>query len=238
MRSRRVAVLAAICLLGSIPSVPAAWAEGTGWVFGDMGALQVRLKSIKDLRLERMFRTTVHQKFDFSCGSAAIATLLTYHYNRTVNEAQVFQAMYERGDKAKIQREGFSLLDMKRYLESLGYQADGFEVGLEKVEEAKTPAIVLVSENGYNHFVVIKGIRGDKILVGDPAMGTRTMSKNDFYRIWQRRIVFVIRSHTQVARFNDPQHWRVQLPAPVGPEVVNALGLSSPTMMMRGPNDF
>jgi predicted double-glycine peptidase len=203
-----------------------------------MGALQVRLKSIKDLRLERMFRTTVHQKYDFSCGSAAIATLLTHHYSRTVNEAQVFQAMYERGDKAKIQREGFSLLDMKRYLESLGYQADGFEVGLEKVEEAKTPAIVLVSENGYNHFVVIKGIRDDKILVGDPALGTRTMSKNDFYRIWQRRIVFVIRSHTQMARFNDPQHWRVQLPAPVGTEVVNLFGLSNPTMMMRGPNDF
>jgi uncharacterized protein len=235
MRSRRLAALTAIGLLVAIPS---ALAEGTGWVFGDMGALTVRLKTIKELRLERMFRTTVHQKYDFSCGSAALATLLTYHYNRTVNEAQVFQAMYERGDKAKIQREGFSLLDMKRYLESLGYQADGFEVGLEKVQEAKTPAIVLVQENGYNHFVVIKGINGDRVLVGDPAMGTRTMSKNDFYRIWHRKIVFVIRSHTQVARFNDPQHWRVQLSAPVGPDVVNAVGLANPTLLMRGPNDF
>jgi uncharacterized protein len=143
MRVRRIVVLATI---GFLVSIPSAVAEGTAWLFGDGSTLSVRLKTIKELRQQRIFRTTLHQKYDFSCGSAAVATLLTYHYNRPVNEAQVFQAMYERGDKAKIQKQGFSLLDMKRFLESQGYQADGFEIGVDKLAEAGVPGIALVQE--------------------------------------------------------------------------------------------
>ena len=58
------------------------------------------------------FRTVVRQRYDFSCGSAALATLLRYHYNRDVGEEQVFRAMYAAGDPCVIQPVGFSLLDM------------------------------------------------------------------------------------------------------------------------------
>src|SRR5690242_2443068 len=66
------------------------------------GPYSVPIASIKDLR----FRNTIHQQFDFSCGSAALATLLTHHYNFPVSEQQIFREMYERGDKMKIRREG------------------------------------------------------------------------------------------------------------------------------------
>jgi predicted double-glycine peptidase len=234
MLYRRAVVLTAIGFLLGIPSVGSAGP----WFFGNSDAVNMRLRSVKELRLQRMFRTTLHQKYDFSCGSAAVATLLTYHYNRPVSEAQVFQVMYERGDKAKIQKQGFSLLDMKRYLESQGYQGDGYEVGLDKLVEARVPGIALVRENGYNHFVVIKGANADKVLLGDPAMGTRVMTRSDFNRIWHGGIIFVIRNHTEVARFNEPDHWRVQLAAPLDADSINRVGLASPTLMMRGPNDF
>jgi hypothetical protein len=234
MLCRRILYAVAVCILAGVsPAV----ANGP-WFVGENGALNIRLKTIKELRQQRLFRTTLHQKYDFSCGSAAVATLLTYHYSRPVNEAQVFQAMYERGDKAKIQKAGFSLLDMKRYLESMGYQADGFEIGLDKLAEAGVPGIALVRENGYNHFVVIKGLRGGQVLLGDPAMGTRVLTQADFERIWHGGIIFVIRNQTERARFNEPDHWRVQLAAPLGAEGINRLGLADPTLMMRGPYDF
>ena len=112
---------------------------------------------------------TLLQQYDFSCGSAAVATLLTHHYGIAVSESTVFDAMYRQGDPQKIRREGFSLLDMKRFLESMGFEADGFEQPLDKLLEARIPAIVLISENGYHHFVVIKGLRGNRVLIGDPA---------------------------------------------------------------------
>jgi predicted double-glycine peptidase len=231
---------AALALAGVtlIPFAPAG-ATGTARLFGEGGgALSVSVKTVKELRQQRAFSSTVHQQYDFSCGSAAVATLLTHHYNQPVTEAQVFEAMFQRGDQQKIKRAGFSLLDMKRYLESRGYQADGFEVTLDRLGEARVPAIALIRENGYNHFVVIKGLREDRVLVGDPSIGGRVMSRDEFQRVWHGGILFVIRSHTEIARFDVPNHWRFRLPSPLGAELLHSAGMASPTLMMRGPNEF
>src|SRR5438132_966083 len=59
---------------------------------------------------EKKYRATIAQQYDFSCGSAALATLLTYNYNITVSEQDVFQSMFENGDKQVIAESGFSLL--------------------------------------------------------------------------------------------------------------------------------
>lgn len=218
-------------------SDPAA-ATGAVRFLNESGDYTLRIATIKELRDRRAFRTTIRQQHDFSCGSAAVATLLTFQYGHPVTEAEVFRAMYEHGDRAKIQRYGFSLLDMKRYLESVGYQADGFEVPLQKLAETRVPAIALVRENGYNHFVVIKGLREDKVLIGDPSSGGRVMTRVEFERAWQEKILFVIRSHMASARFDVPEQWRVRLPAPLDAESMNRSGLADPTLMMRGPNDF
>lgn len=197
------------------------------------GEYTVRTVSLKEAR----FRTTIRQQYDFSCGSAAIATLLTYQYGHPVTEAEVFQQMYARGDRARIQQEGFSLLDMKRFLESRGYTADGFELPLSKLEETQVPAIVLVVENGYHHFVVIKGVRGNRVLIGDPALGTRALAREHFERIWDSRLLFVIHNRTDQARFNQPSDWRV---APTGPYWmgVSRDSLFFTVMPRHGSGDF
>jgi predicted double-glycine peptidase len=94
------------------------------------GGFAVPVTSLKVTTLRWKFRSTVPQKWDFSCGSAAVATLLTYHYNTPTSEESAIAVMYVRGDQAKIRREGFSLLDMKLYLEQHGFRADGFEATL------------------------------------------------------------------------------------------------------------
>jgi len=179
------------------------------------GEYALPLRTIKALRQRAAFATTIRQQFDYSCGSAALATLLTHHYGRAVDEQTVFRAMYEIGDHERIKREGFSLLDMKRVLAANGYDSDGFEASLDDIVEAKVPAIALIRENGYNHFVVVKGVAGRHVLLGDPSVGARIMTRKDFEAVWQAGIFFVIRSHQDVAQFNVPAHWRVKYTPPL-----------------------
>ena len=159
------------------------------------GAYTLKVTSLKEAR----YATTVPQQYDFSCGSAATATLLTYQYGHAVSEQDVFVQMYRDGDRRKIRAEGFSLLDMRRYLESLGFAADGFELPLDELEEEGLPAIVLLNDRGYRHFVVVKGVRDGRVLLGDPARGTRAMSRERFEALWDNGVLFVIHNRRELA---------------------------------------
>ena len=161
------------------------------------------------------FLSVVRQQYDYSCGSAALATLLTYHYNRPTKEEDVFISMFNTGDQAKIQKVGFSLLDMKRYLERRGLKADGFKMSIEKLVDLAAPAITLVTINGYRHFVVFKGFKDGEVVVGDPALGSRIMKAEQFQAIWNG-IAFLIRSEPAVGRknFNLARDWGVRKKAP------------------------
>lgn len=176
-----------------------------------VGPYSVQVTSLRDARQ----LGTIRQQFDFSCGSAALATLLTHHYGYSVTEQTVFRVMYLRGDQAKIRREGFSLLDMKHFLAANGFDSDGFEAPLDALVKAGVPAIALISEAGYHHFVVIKGLMGERVLIGDPARGTRTLSRSDFEAVWQNGILFVIKNQLADARFNRATDWQAAPQAPI-----------------------
>ena len=195
--------------------------------------MQVPVASIKQLR----FSTTLRQQFDFSCGSAALATLLTHHYQHPVTEQAVFERMFMRGDQARIRQQGFSLLDMQRFLAERGFRADGFQLPLQKLIDAQLPAIVLVSDKGYNHFVVIKGVKGGRVLIGDPSSGARTLTLAAFEAIWSNRLLFVIHGSKTAAAFNTAADWRTAPAAPLGQGIERG-SLASVTMPKLGPGEF
>jgi predicted double-glycine peptidase len=168
------------------------------------------------------FRWVVRQQYDFSCGSAALATLLMFHYGVKVNEQDVFQAMWKAGDQAKIRKVGFSLLDMKRALHEHGLEANGFRLTLDQVEHAQIPAIALITVGRYKHFVVIKGVHDDEVLTGDPAMGLKIYSRKDFLKIWNG-VAFLIPEHRGAPPvFNRAGEWRPWAYAPTGDAVDRA----------------
>lgn len=226
MKRCALALLSIACIAGPAQA-------GTAEVRADGGSYSVRLTSLKEAR----FRTTIRQRYDFSCGSAAVATLLTYQYGQPVAETEVFMRMYANGDQAKIREEGFSLLDMRRYFESLGYQADGFELPLDKLADEGLPAIVLLNERGYRHFVVVKGLRNGRVLVGDPAMGTRAMPRARFERLWEDRVLFVVHNRRELASFNAGRDWRTAPAAPLELAIQRG-GLQNIVMPRRGPGDI
>jgi uncharacterized protein len=168
------------------------------------------------------FRWVVRQQYDFSCGSAALATLLLFHYGVKVNEQNVFQAMWKAGDQAKIRKVGFSLLDMKRALHDNGVQGDGYRLTLDQLERAKVPAIALITVGRYKHFVVIKGVRDGRVLTGDPALGLKIYSRKDFEAIWNG-VLFLIHNYPGGAPvFNRDGEWRPWAYAPAGGAVDRA----------------
>lgn len=184
---------------------------------------------------ERRFLTIVKQRYDFSCGSAALATLLRYHYGKNRTDEDVFFGMRRDGDRAAIRRVGFSLLDMKRYLATRQLTADGFKVLLDDVANAGVPGIALKIVGGCRHFVVIKGVQGDRILLADPALGLRTVRRAEFLSMWNG-IYFIINDRMGLAKsqWNGPRQWAAYNGAPVGggflaPLSLQALYLTAPT---------
>jgi hypothetical protein len=227
--NKRAALLTLIVALplGSQASTP------VGVIGGQGNTYTVHLTSLKEAR----YKNTIHQKYDFSCGSAAVATLLTYQYGYPVDEQVAFEQMYTNGNQAKINKEGFSLLDIKRFLGANGFEADGFKVPLDRLEKENLPAIVLINEKGYHHFVVIKGMRNDRVLVGDPARGTRVIPLSHFMTVWTNGLLFVIHNRRNLAVFNNPGDWKVAPMAPLN-TAIDRNGLYNLVMPKRGPDDL
>jgi hypothetical protein len=168
-------------------------------------SVRVGLISWRDLP----FRTVKHQAYDYSCGSAAVATLMTYAYNLPTSEKEVFEEMFAHGDKTKIQHEGFSMLDMSRYLNNHGLEAQGYMITIHVIEKYEMPIIALVNNKGYNHFVVVKTTSGGRVLVGDPNTGNTEYSKDDFAQIWNGVAIVVTNQATRAhAAFNNSNEWR------------------------------
>ena len=187
---------------------------------------------------EQKFTGVVEQKYDFSCGSAALATLLTYHYDDPTDEKPVFKSMLEHGDREKIRTRGFSLLDMKKFLARNDYKANGFKVPLGKLAEVGIPAVALINAEGYSHFVVVKGLSAERVLVGDPATGMKVYPRAEFEEIWNG-LLFVITNKAKVAKasFNQEEAWRVDPTAPLG-EAVTRKALAQIRFNVPGPNEF
>lgn len=203
------------------------FATGTGPFSGDM---IVPVRTVEDVR----YTGIVRQRFDFSCGSAALATLLRYNYGLSVGEKDTFLGMWRDGDRAAIRRVGFSLLDMKRYLASLNLRADGYKVSLDQIRKTGLPGIALISVRGYRHFVVVKGVTENEVLLGDPSTGLRAVNRGDFQAAWNG-VYFVLNTNQDRGRatFNTGLQWaslpRVGVGTPFAePLSQQALALTAP----------
>jgi predicted double-glycine peptidase len=141
---------------------------------------------------ERRFRNLVRQHTDYSCGAAALATILKHAYHLNTDEATVIEGMMGVADPELVRQRGFSLLDIKRYVESLGMRGRGYRVDEERLKSLRVPGLVLMDVRGFRHFVVLKQVRDDVAEIGDPILGNRAIPLDEFVRAWPSRAVFVV----------------------------------------------
>ncbi|ALK96027.1 peptidase C39 family protein [Massilia sp. WF1] len=152
------------------------------------GVQNVTIEPFSELK----YKNIVHQAYDYSCGSAALVTILKYHLGLDVTEQQSMEGMMAFGEKEKIiERRGFSLLDMKRYLASLNVQSAGFRAEMADLQTLDQPGIVPIDYAGFKHFVVLRGVRGGLVFLADPAMGNIIFSVEEFATLWDRNTLFI-----------------------------------------------
>ena len=168
--------------------------------------------------LEQRQHDVVIQRWDLSCGAAALATILNFQHGDAVSEREIAVGMMSREEylanpQVVISRQGFSLLDLKRFVDARGY--NGVGLGQLTIDELATraPIIVPISSRGYQHFVIFRGIREDRVLLADPAFGNRTVSRARFEAEWLAfpetgRVGFYVEKR------NEPSSPNVRLSAP------------------------
>jgi uncharacterized protein len=148
------------------------------------------VRSLVELRNERVVR----QGWDLSCGAAALSTLLTHDLGDPVTEADVVAGLLQSADAAKIRkRGGFTLLDLKKFAAGRGHQTGGYGNLTLDTLAPLAPAIVATEQRGQPHFMVFRGVHGDRVLLADPAFGNRTMRRDRFEAIWTPRVALFVR---------------------------------------------
>jgi len=159
-----------------------------GGIVPGAGLISKNIVSMRELHFVDM----VAQHTDFSCGAAALATILKYAYDKDVTEAEVINGLLAVSDPDIVKVKGFSLLDIKNYVETLGMRGRGYAMKPEMLERIKIPTIVLLDIRGYKHFVVVKKTTEDKVYISDPALGNRIMDKESFVAGWNKVTFAVI----------------------------------------------
>jgi predicted double-glycine peptidase len=159
-------------------SLPAQISVGAGGLRADRPQ-----RSMKDLRDENL----VKQRFDFSCGAAALATMLRYGFGENVDERQILIDLFtglSDDDKRIAERTGFSLLDLQRVARTRGYAAEGFRIEPAELRMLAGPVVVFIEPRGYRHFAVLRGIRGDRVYLADPSRGNIRLPMHTFLDDW------------------------------------------------------
>jgi uncharacterized protein len=178
----------AVGLAGPLLFPAPAFAQNSGeatWVQGSKN-----IRSLKEIRGEGVVR----QKWDMSCGAAALSTVLTYDFKDPTPETAIVVWILHRVDAGRVRsRGGFSLLDLKHFAEARGYHAEGFSgMTIEDLALEKSSVITPIRSKGMDHFVVVKGFVAGHVILADPAFGNMTMRVDQFQHLWKNGIAFVI----------------------------------------------
>lgn len=163
----------------------------------DASALSVNVgtrfnKPVKDLRSIRK-KNIVSQSLDYSCGPASLATLFSYYFQDKVTEKQVIKYLLLTTELERVkERRGFSLLDLKNFAKARGYEVIGYRMDLEYLLSLDRPVLIPMKIKDYSHFVIFRGLRGDRVFVADPALGNMTMRTDKFLELWNGGVGLVV----------------------------------------------
>jgi uncharacterized protein len=132
-------------------------------------------------------RNVVMQDYDYSCGAAALATLLKYYFGDPVPETEILKNVLAHLDKetfAERRRDGLSMLDLKQYVERRGYEAAGVRLTPTALKQLRGPVLVYLQDDELHHFAILRGVRENRVYLADPAAGDVRMPVDRFVRKW------------------------------------------------------
>ena len=107
------------------------------------------------------------------CGAACMVMIGRY-WNKSFSLNRI-------RDLARVSRSGSSLKGLVSAAETLGFVTKPVKADLNQLAQQKLPAIAHWEGN---HYVVVYEIKGNRIVMGDPAIGQRTLTRQEFVAGW------------------------------------------------------
>ncbi|MFH1232465.1 MAG: cysteine peptidase family C39 domain-containing protein [Patescibacteria group bacterium] len=176
------------------------------------------VKNWKEMREENVSM----QKFDFSCGTGSLATLMKFYFGDDVSEETLIKDIFNffpEYAKNNRKEKGLSLLDLKQAAERRGYQAYGVTLKPISLYKMGRPVLVYLETNEFKHFSVFRGIREDRVFLADPSRGNIRISADRFLQEWKGRLALVFdktgfnasKNHALSLEKNDEMFFRGEL---------------------------
>jgi predicted double-glycine peptidase len=141
-------------------------------------------------------QNVVMQQREYSCGAAALATLLRYYWDDTsATEAKYLTElakMLSPADNADRIQNGLTLTDLRRLAVQTGYLASIGTLTFDKLTESKVPLVLGVTVQEYRHFVVYRGTDGQYVYLADPMRGNIRTPIWQFKTQWQQNAVLAV----------------------------------------------
>ena len=115
----------------------------------------------------------IEQQSSSDCGAACLAMISQYWGKR-------LSLNYLR-NLAAVGRAGASLKNLAKAAERLGYMASPVRASLSRLVEQNKPWIAHWQGD---HYIVVYRLKGDRLLIADPAQGKRQISRQEFLAGW------------------------------------------------------
>ena len=125
------------------------------------------------------------QNDETDCGPACLAAIFR-KYGLNVSIAKI-------RDIAGTDRQGTSAYGLVKAIEHYGFQQKVVEADKESLtSKLPIPAIAhVVIDDSLLHYVVITKVKGDTVVVSDPAKGIVKYKKDDFFKIWTNILILI-----------------------------------------------
>ncbi|WP_197169260.1 C39 family peptidase [Novipirellula galeiformis] len=183
--------LASLCLSASMAEAQQVSIAGRSVVRDPKFIFQKPVDSWK----ERKTRHVVMQQRDYSCGAAALATLVRYYWGHNVTEEMVLNVVEKMLTQEELQdraKEGLTVADVEAAAVKMGYKTMVGKVTLAKLSESKVPVIIVINLGGTNHFVVVRDIIGGCVFLADPLRGNIRISTAGLQQSWVENAILVV----------------------------------------------
>jgi len=191
MLCARLAVGVLVAVIGCLV-LPRAVAQATKAPVRDPSRrIQPRPENWLSLRRKNV----VMQQSDYSCGAAALATLIRYYWGDPITETDLLNTILSvlTFDQVKDRIEnGLTMTDLRKAAVARGYLASMGRRTLAELTELRVPAVVRIEKNDYEHFVVFRGVLKDRVFIADPIRGNLRMSIQQFDLQWQDDVILVM----------------------------------------------
>lgn len=128
----------------------------------------------RQLRVGEQKMPVVCQRSGNDCGPAALATVAACHGVLVDVEALTVELALEQ--------DGTDLLALSRAAGRLGFRTQGVRASYDAIPKCTLPAIAHIRNGGAGHFLVLQRWSPSHVVVADPAVGVRSLSRKAFCR--------------------------------------------------------